>query len=188
MRAGKLLTLGLAGILLGLPLFGQGAKLDIKLDHLAAKAEKVVNVNLDGALLETGRQFLSRQKGEDAELKTLLEKLQGVYVRVFEFAQAGAYTPADVESVRKQLSGPGWVSFVEVSDRQGGENVYVYSYMEDGKMAGLAVLAAEPRELTVVNIVGPVDLARLGKIGGLFGIPDMRSVMKPSGNKASPRR
>lgn len=43
--------------------------------------------------------------------------------------------------------------------------------MDKGKIAGLVVIAAEPREFTIVNIVGPIDLDQLSSLGGQFGIP-----------------
>jgi hypothetical protein len=178
--------------LLCAPLLGQGARLKLELDHLAPKAEEVVNVSLDGQLLEMGRQALATRGKDDPEVKQIVEGLQGIYVRAFEFAHPGAYTEADVESIRKQLSAPGWVRFIDIQDRRQGESVGVYSYMEDGKVAGMAVLAAEPKELTVVNIVGPIDLAKLGRLGGQMGIPNMKSVMKPLGvkptGKPSPKK
>jgi hypothetical protein len=56
------------------------------------------------------------------------------------------------------------------SQRQ-GENVDVYLKMENNQIGGLAVIAAEPRELTIVNIVGPIDLDALATLGGQLGIP-----------------
>jgi hypothetical protein len=38
---------------------------------------------------------------------------------------------------------------------------------------GLAVLASDVKELAVVNIVGPVDLDKLAKLEGQFGIPEL---------------
>ena len=38
---------------------------------------------------------------------------------------------------------------------------------------GLAVISAEPKEFTVVNIVGPVNLEKLSKLEGQFGVPDL---------------
>ena len=35
----------------------------------------------------------------------------------------------------------------------------------------LWIIAAQPKELTVVNIVGSIDLDQLSKLGGQFGIP-----------------
>jgi hypothetical protein len=45
--------------------------------------------------------------------------------------------------------------------------------MSGTDVLGLAVLSAEPKELTVVNIVGPVDLEKLAKLEGNLGIPDL---------------
>jgi hypothetical protein len=36
---------------------------------------------------------------------------------------------------------------------------------------GLAIIASEPREFTIVNIVGSIDLAKLHRLEGKFGIP-----------------
>ena len=41
-------------------------------------------------------------------------------------------------------------------------------------MRGFVIVAAEARELTVVNIVGDLDLASLGKLTGKFGIPNIQ--------------
>jgi len=39
------------------------------------------------------------------------------------------------------------------------------------KVDGLAVLAFEPKQLVVVNIVGTIDLEKLSKLEGEFGVP-----------------
>jgi hypothetical protein len=38
---------------------------------------------------------------------------------------------------------------------------------------GLAVLHSDEKELTVVNIVGPVDLDKLADLEGQFGVPEL---------------
>ena len=40
-------------------------------------------------------------------------------------------------------------------------------------MQGLVVLAFEPEELTVVNIVGVIDPAQVRELGGKLGIPSI---------------
>ena len=50
------------------------------------------------------------------------------------------------------------------------------------KVAGLLVLSAEPRELTIVNLVGPVDVEKLADLEGHFGIPRMRHDSKKDKN------
>lgn len=90
----------------------------------------------------------------------------------FEFEKEGAYTIADVDSIRTQLNGPGWVKVADVrSKREGNYDVVLMS--EGSVIKGLVVLAAEPKAFTVVNVVGPIDVAKLGELEGKFGIPHM---------------
>ena len=89
-------------------------------------------------------------------------------MKSFEFDRDGVYTEGDVNAVRDQLKAP-WARLVNV--RSKGEAVEVYAYRERESSSGLAIVVAEPRQLTIVNIVGPIDLAQLGALGGQFGIP-----------------
>jgi hypothetical protein len=43
----------------------------------------------------------------------------------------------------------------------------------DKQAIGLALIASEPREFTIVNIVGSIDLAKLHKLEGQFGVPKL---------------
>jgi len=58
----------------------------------------------------------------------------------------------------------------------------------DGKADGLLILAAEPKELTLVHIDGVGDLAALAKLGGIAGIPEIGGALagaaKPEPRKA----
>ena len=45
--------------------------------------------------------------------------------------------------------------------------------MVGDQISGLAVLSVEDKELTVVNIVGPVDLEKLSRLEGQFGVPEL---------------
>jgi hypothetical protein len=49
--------------------------------------------------------------------------------------------------------------------------VDIYVCTDRGIAQGLAIIASEPREFTVVNIVGAIDLAKLHQLEGKFGIP-----------------
>ena len=100
--------------------------------------------------------------------------LQGVYVRSFEFDDPKAYSLDDIAIIRKQLSSPGWSKIVsnEEKDRSGNwELQEVYLFQQGGKINGIFILNAEPGELQVVNIVGPIDFEKLGTLGGVLGIP-----------------
>jgi len=41
------------------------------------------------------------------------------------------------------------------------------------QIAGLALVSMNPKELTVVNIVGPINLEKLTQLEGSFGVPDL---------------
>ena len=49
---------------------------------------------------------------------------------------------------------------------------------ETGKVSGVAILSSEPRQLTVANLVGNVDLESLADLGGHFGLPSLPKVKK----------
>jgi hypothetical protein len=159
---------GLVLILGARPLAAQSARLRLDgLERLNGAATEVVDVTLDGSTLQMATRFMDK----DPQTAALVRNLQGIYVKSFEFDRADAYTPADVDAIRAQLQPPGWARIVDVRSKKDG-HVEVF-LLGDGRGAnlGLAVLAAEPRELTVVNIVGPIDLQSLGSLEGQLGIP-----------------
>ncbi len=150
----------------------QGARLQIdQLDSLANRASETVDVKLDERLMATTAKIFSDK--DDADIKEILKGLKGIYVKSFEFERAGEYSPADVESVMSQLRGGGWSKIVGVTSKKDGDNVEVYLMMQGDQIQGLAVISAEPKEFTVVNIVGPVNLEKLTKLEGQFGVPDL---------------
>jgi uncharacterized protein DUF4252 len=150
----------------------QNAKLKIDhLEKLAAKASEVADVTLDGPLLQLAAKFLSSEDVDEQGVQELIKGLKGVYVKSFEFDREGAYSSTDLDSVREQLRGPGWSRMVNVQSKEQKELVEIYTMTEGEKITGLAVVTAEPQELTVVNIVGPISLDKLSKLGGHMGIP-----------------
>jgi len=155
--------------------FAQDAKIQIsQLDKLAAKAENVVEVTLDQKLLQVAAKFLSDKNPQEAVVKDLVSKLQGVYVRVYEFDKPGEYQQGDIESIRAQTNTPGWTKIVGVVSRREGQKIDVHLKLDDkGIINGLAILATEPKELVIVNILGPIDLEKLSQLEGQFGIPKL---------------
>src|ERR1051326_4287496 len=125
-------------------------------DKLAARAVNTVDVKLDGAMLRLATKFMSDDEDE-VQVKKLVAGLKGIYVKSFEFKNTGEYTEADLAAFRSQLQSPEWERMVNVKSKEDVENVEVYVKMEGNKTAGLAIIAAEPKELTLVNIAGPID-------------------------------
>jgi uncharacterized protein DUF4252 len=145
----------------------QNGRINIDIPQsLAVKATESVDVTLDGAMLRLASRFLS---DDDREVRDVVRKLQGIYVHSYEFENEGEYDRSIVDAVRRQI-GPEWKRIVTVKSRM-RENTEVYTLPRGDTIAGLVVIAAEPRELTIVNIVGPVDLDSLASLEGQFGIP-----------------
>jgi hypothetical protein len=141
------------------------------LDHLAAKASQTVDVNIDERLMRLAAKIF-KDTGEEKEIKQLVSGLKGIYVKRFEFENDGQYVAADLESIRTQLRGPGWSRLVNVTSKKEGM-FEVYLMLVGEQISGLAVLHSDDRELTVVNIVGPVDLEKLAELEGHLGVPDL---------------
>jgi hypothetical protein len=142
------------------------------LDHLAAKASQTVDVNIDERLIRLAAKILSNQDADEKDVKKLVEGLKGIYVKSFEFESVGQYNSGDIETIRTQLRGPGWSRLVNVNSKKEG-TVEVYLQLTGETIGGLAVLFAGDKELTVVNLVGPVDLDKLAKLEGQLGVPEL---------------
>ncbi|MGA3040906.1 MAG: DUF4252 domain-containing protein [Bryobacteraceae bacterium] len=147
-------------------------------DKLAASASDTVDVSLSGSLLQFAVKFLSDTDKDQAKVKKLVGGLKGIYVKTFEFKKPGEYSAADVESFRAPLHPPEWERIVGVHSTEDGENVEVYIKSDAKGIGGLAIIATEPKELTLVNIVGAIDLDALSELGGQFGIPEGLEVDK----------
>ena len=142
------------------------------LDHLAAKANQTVDVTVDERLMKMAAKVLSDKDADEREVKKLVEGLKGIYVKSFEFDTEGQYSTADLETIRTQLRGPGWTRLVNVTSKKEG-NLEVYLLFNGDVVGGLAVLHTDLKEFTIVNIVGPVDLDKLAKLEGQFGVPEL---------------
>ena len=151
----------------------QTSRLELSsLDHLATRASQTVEVNIDERLIRIAAKAFSDKDADEREIKKLIAGVKGIYVKSFEFDSDGQFTTADVDAIRAQVRGPGWTRLVNVTSKKEG-NVEVYLLMNGEEIGGLAVLSSEDRELTVVNIVGPVDLEKLAKLEGQFGVPEL---------------
>jgi hypothetical protein len=168
---------GMVLLLVPTSAFAQGPRLQLDgLNKLAEKTVEVVDLTIDPAMLQFASGFLSKDKPDEAAMKEVISGLTGVYVKSFEFDREGVYSDADVESIRRQLKTPGWTRVVNIDSKRDREQVEMYVWRQGEQSGGLAILAAEPKELTVVNIVGRVDLTKLGALQGLMGIPKLPAV------------
>jgi hypothetical protein len=172
-------------LIAAVPLAAQDIKMPAGLDKLAAKASEVVDVSLDGPLLQLASRFLSDKDPDQANVKKLVGGLKGVYVKSFEFEDRDEYKESDVEEIRAQLRGPAWARIVSARSKKNGENSEVFLKTEGGQIAGLVIIATEPKELTIVSIVGSIRPEDVRDLGGHLGIPklDIGPVKKDKNDK-----
>jgi hypothetical protein len=166
-----------------LPLAAQEIKMPVNLDRLAAKASEVVDVSLDGPLLQLASRFLSDKDPDEAHVKSLVRGLKGVYVKSFEFEDRDQYKPSDVEELRTQLKAPGWSRIVTARSKRNGDNSEIYLKTEGGQISGLAIIVTDPKELTIVNIVGAIRPEDIRDLGGHFGIPRIDDITPNKNDK-----
>jgi hypothetical protein len=140
---------------------------------LADKAVETVNVTLDPNILGMACRFLSSENPEEAKAKRICTSLRGVYVRHFTFDKDFAYPKADIDRIRNQLMRPGWSQLVDAKSKKENTDVKVYMLVDAGKAQGLSIIASQPREFTIVNIVGNIDLEELHDLKNL-GVPDLQ--------------
>jgi len=163
----KRLLLALLSIAMAAPLAAQRVNLDFP--GLSEKAAEVVDVTLDGSMLRLASKFLSNGDPDERAARDVVQKLEGIYVRSYSFDKEGEYDRAVVDRVRAQL-GPSWKKIVNVRSRN-RENSEIYIDTRGDTPIGMLVISAEPRELTVVNIVGAIDIEKLSALEGNFGVP-----------------
>jgi hypothetical protein len=140
---------------------------------LADKASDSLTVTLDQKLLGLACRFLSAEDPEEIQARKLCTSLTGIYVRQFTFDDDYSFPKADIDGVRRQLSAPGWSRIVEARSKKEHTDVDVYVLIDQGKAKSLAIIASEPREFAIVNIVGSIDLEQLHDLEGRFGVPEL---------------
>jgi hypothetical protein len=167
MRRSIVLILVFLFALAALPASAQ--RINVDFPGLAEQAKEVVDVTLDAQMLRLASRFFSSGNSDERAVRDVVQRLEGIYVRSYEFDREGQYDRKIVDTIRRQL-GPTWKRIVNVRSRD-KENVEVYTDVRGDAITGLVVISAEPRELTIVNIVGPIDLDRLSHLEGQFGVP-----------------
>lgn len=157
-----------------------------RLNRLETKARDVVEVNIDGKLLDLAKRVTAKVKDDDAKKVALaINGLRGIYVRVYNFDKENEYEPNDIEEVRSQLNSPGWERLANVRSKKNNQKVDVYTMFTGEKMDGLAVVLSESKTVAVVNVIGMVDIETLVELSGKMNIPkiDIERDNKPKNDK-----
>src|SRR4051812_1999933 len=127
----------LVTILCAMPAAAQRVNVDFP--ELADRADEVVDVTLDAAMLRLGAKFLSSHDPDQQNVRDMVGKLDGIYVRSYSFEHAGEYDMAILNRVRGQL-GSSWKKIVNVRSKM-KENTEIYIDQRGDAIAGLLVIA-----------------------------------------------
>lgn len=146
-------------------------------DDLQKAAKESVDISLGSLPFHLASEFADSDV--DADAKDLLKSVKGVYVRSYQFDSDFAYPRAKIEEVRAQLSREGWSPLVQVKEKE-QRNVDISVALDGDQVRGVAIVATEPREFTIVNIVGAVDVKRLGQLQNQLGLPKIAAAMVSS--------
>jgi hypothetical protein len=145
-----------------------------KLNGLETRARDVVEVNIEGKILDVARRVLAKQKDPDAQKAALaIKDLKGIYVRVYNFENENEYNMADVDEIRAQLNAPGWERLANVRSKRNNQKVDVYTMFTGDVMSGVAVVVSESKSIALINVIGPIDIDLLAELGGRLNIPKM---------------
>lgn len=146
--------------------------------ELAAKASNVTEVTLDKNMLGFAARFMKGKDSDDAATQQLIQGLEGIYVRDYEFDKEGDYSMDDVEKLRQYFETAEWTPIVRSHEKKSGETADVMVKMVNGESRGMFILSAEPKELSIVLILGPIRMDQLGALGGLGGLGALGEVEK----------
>ena len=165
-------TLAAAFACLALPVLAAAQDAQLKLpsfSDLKDKAVKSVDITIGSSLLGFMGWMMDDHDKDSAELKKTITGLKSVQIRSYQFSSDFAYSRADVDAVRSQLSAPGWSQLIKVHDQHKNEDVDIYIALDKQTVKGLAIIAANRREFTFLNIVGAVALEQVAKLRETFG-------------------
>jgi hypothetical protein len=85
------------------------------------------------------------------------------------------YEEGAVTGIRSQMTDGGWSPMIDVQNKKQNKGLTVYSYTsKDGTSPnGVTVISTDPGEITVLNLVGDIDLDALADVGATLGMPAM---------------
>ena len=154
--------------------------------ELAARASHYTEVTLDKNTLAFASKVMNGNDKDDAAVRQLIDGLEGIYVREYEFDKEGQFSAEEIDQLRKYFATGEWSTLVRERDIKGRESTDVMVKVEKGETRGFFILEVEPKELTIVLILGPIRLEDLNKLKGISGLGALNSVeikTKPADKK-----
>lgn len=144
--------------------------------ELASRASDVTEVTLGKSMLAFASKFMNGKDQDEAATRQLITGLDGIYVRDYEFDKEGQYSLDEIEQLRKHFETSEWSPIVRERERKTGETTDVMVKLVNGESHGMFILTAEPKELTIVLILGPIKMEDLSKLKGLSGLGSLGDI------------
>src|ERR1700722_16126175 len=138
--------------------------------ELAARASDVTEVTLGKNMLNFAAKVMNGKDDDDAEARHLIEGLQGIYVREYEFEKEGEYSVEQIDQLRKYYETSEWTPMVHEHNKKTGETSDVMVKLVNGESNGMFILDVEPKEVSIVLILGTIHMDDLGKLKGISGL------------------
>jgi len=166
----------------------QDAKLHFdRLSALETKARDVVEVNVDGKLLDLAKRVTTKINDKDARtIGQAISGLKGIYVRVYNFAELNQFNMADVDQIRAELNGPGWEKVANVRSKKNNQKVDIFTMFTGDQMSGAAVIISDNKTVALVNVVGIIDIDTLVEMSGKMNIPKVEIERDTKTNAVKP--
>jgi hypothetical protein len=150
---------------------------------LAARASDVTEVTLNKNMLDFASKFMDGKDKDQASVRQLIQGLDGIYVRSYEFEKVGEYSMDQIDVLRKSFETPEWSPMVRERERKSGETTDIMVKLVNGEPHGMFILTAEPKELTIVLIMGPIRLDQLSQLNGIAGLGALGDVANSKDGK-----
>ena len=155
-------------------------------DDLFAGAEKFAQGATDVTDINLDPSMLGLVGGEKSG--SLAQKMKFMVVHSYRYPKPGMYKMEDLEPYRQKLRTGNWNCFVHVTESKTGEATDICSRpAPDNQGSEIAIIAAEPLELTFVHISGNASLAELQKLGALNGINAPNKNAQPPSSPRAPK-
>ena len=155
-----------------------------RLNGLEIKAQDVVEVNIDGKLLDLAKRVMVKVNDPNSKkIGQAISGLKGIYVRVYNFEKENEYNITDIDEIRSQLNSPGWERLANVRSKKNNQKVDVYTMFTGDQMSGVAVVVSDSKSIALINVIGPIDIDLLAEMSGKLNIPKIDIERDGNGEK-----
>jgi hypothetical protein len=105
----------------------------------------VTEVTLGKNMLAFAAKFMNGKDEDEAATRKLIDGLDGIYVRDYEFDKEGQYSMDEIEQLRKYFETSEWSPIVRERERKSGETTDVMVKLVNGESHGMFILTENRR-------------------------------------------